>query len=169
MADPGTYVQLPADSSHRGGTRAMPPKAIIMHATGGTDSRAWLTTTPGSGVSSHFLIRRDGVIYRLVENSGVAWHAGVSRFGNYGAAGRPSVNEISIGIELENLNTGGQPYPTIQIQQAARVVWRLHQQYGHIPTVSHQAIAPTRKDDPKGFPWESFYNVLKTLIKGTFV
>lgn len=160
------YVQVFADSAHRGGTRPLPPRLIVIHATGGTDSLAWLTTTPGSAVSAHFLIKRATTVYRLVEDAGIAWHAGVSSWGRFGNAGQPSINEVSIGIELENTNTGGQAYTTFQYKECARVIHRLYENYGHIPIVSHATIAPGRKNDPVAFNWLALNTYLKTLMQG---
>ena len=137
-----------------------------MHATGGTDSLEWLTTHPLSAVSSHLLIRKDGHVYRLVEDAGVAYHAGVSTWGRFGTVGWPTVNDVSLGIELENLNTGGDPYPTAQVLAAARAHYRWIQAYGFFPAVSHASIAPTRKVDPLGFNWQLYQSYLDQLIQG---
>ncbi|HUI93811.1 MAG TPA: N-acetylmuramoyl-L-alanine amidase [Chitinivibrionales bacterium] len=50
------------------------------------------------GVSSHYLIQRNGVILRLVPEKKKAWHAGGSIMP--GRDGREAVNNFSIGIEL---------------------------------------------------------------------
>ena len=50
-----------------------------------------------SKVSSHYLINRNGKIFRLVEDSYIAWHAGKSCWGRY-----KNLNKNSIGIELVN-------------------------------------------------------------------
>ncbi len=53
------------------------------------------------GVSTHYLITREGCIRRLVPHSEVAFHAGESMMPNPpDAARRVNVNEFSIGIEL---------------------------------------------------------------------
>ena len=48
-------------------------------------------------VSSHYLIGRDGRIIKLVDEKNRAWHAGTSHW-----KGINNINDISIGIELEN-------------------------------------------------------------------
>ncbi len=48
------------------------------------------------GVSSHYVIGRDGTIYLLVKEQHVAFHAGKSVLPN----GQTNVNSVSIGIEL---------------------------------------------------------------------
>lgn len=48
-------------------------------------------------VSAHYVIGDEGDVWRLVDERLRAWHAGRSAF-----AGRPAVNDFSVGIELRN-------------------------------------------------------------------
>ena len=75
---------------------------IVLHYTAMPDAEAALTRLcdPEAEVSSHYLIGRDGVLYRLVDEEKRAWHAGEGRW-----AGREDVNSRSIGIELDNDGT----------------------------------------------------------------
>jgi N-acetyl-anhydromuramyl-L-alanine amidase AmpD len=57
------------------------------------------------GVSSHYLITRDGEVYRLVPESEKAWHAGPSIMPE--PDDRTGVNEFSIGIELAATESSG--------------------------------------------------------------
>src|SRR5262245_17193369 len=84
---------------------------LVIHATAGSarSALAWLTT-PLSRVSAHYLIDKRGHIYQLVADERMAWHAGRARWRETTA-----INQISIGIELENANTGRDPYPPEQI------------------------------------------------------
>lgn len=76
--------------------RLAPPSAIIIHATHGrtgsaaTAEAAFLRDS--SAVSAHYLVGRDGILYRVLPDDCVAWHAGevIAGFGN----------AQSIGIEL---------------------------------------------------------------------
>jgi N-acetyl-anhydromuramyl-L-alanine amidase AmpD len=133
----------------------MPPKFIVLHATAGTNSLAWLTTDPASAVSIHLLIRKDGYVYRIVEDAGVAYHAGPAKLYPYGPPSGVNVNVVSLGIELENLNTGNDPYPVVQIEAAAVAHARWEGLYGNLPIVSHASIQ-ANKSDPAGFPWETY-------------
>lgn len=69
---------------------------IMVHSTGGSlrGSLEWLCN-PNSKVSAHYLIARDGTVYKLVPVSRAAWHAGRCRV--------PNANSRSIGIEMEQL------------------------------------------------------------------
>jgi len=57
------------------------------------------------GVSSHYLINREGEIYNLVPESKKAWHAGPSIMPE--PDNRTGVNEFSIGIELTATTDSG--------------------------------------------------------------
>ncbi len=97
-------------------------------------------------VSSHYLVDEEGDIYRLVDEDRVAWHAGLSWWGD-----RRSLNACSIGIEIVNLDGNCHAYPATQ--QAA-VIGLCREILGRHPgilprnVVAHSDIAPQRKDDP---------------------
>ena len=84
---------------------------IVLHATAGSarSALAWLTN-PAARVSAHYLIDKGGHIYQLVPDELVAWHAGRASW-----RGQSAINEISLGIELENANNGRDPYPQAQL------------------------------------------------------
>jgi N-acetyl-anhydromuramyl-L-alanine amidase AmpD len=104
-----------------------------------------------SQVSAHYTIGRDGSFILNVSTFDRAWHAGVSK----DAAGRPNVNNYSIGIELVNLNDGKDPYPEAQIQVLHNIIAGLRRRFPIKQIVSHEFIAVPagRKNDPMGFPW----------------
>jgi N-acetylmuramoyl-L-alanine amidase len=60
-------------------------------------------------VSSHYVVDINGDIYRLVSEDRVAWHAGLSWWGD--ARG---LNATSIGIEIVNMDGNVHGYPTAQ-------------------------------------------------------
>lgn len=155
---------LPADSNHFG-TNRLPVGLIVMHATAGTDSAAWLSTTSPvpHQVSTHVLVRRDGVIIRLVPDNMVAFHAGPAVIGSNTLPSRTNPNRFSLGIELENTNTGKQNYPLAQIASAANMVAWWYNLYGVLPILAHHAIQ-TDKTDPFVFPWDTFYKVLASIL-----
>jgi N-acetyl-anhydromuramyl-L-alanine amidase AmpD len=137
-------------------------RMVVMHATaargpgdynylrrGGSDDRP---------VSIHYYIDKAGNISQMVDDKDIAWQAGASTWKVDGNFISPSCNPISIGIELENLNTGRDPYPAAQYAAALELVRYLVSKYT-IPRnqlVRHLDIAPKRKTDPAGFPWERF-------------
>jgi N-acetylmuramoyl-L-alanine amidase len=124
---------------------------VILHHTGSSTLERGLTTltNPLSGVSSHYLIDRNGRILQLVDENLRAWHAGESYWG-----GNMDLNSASIGIEL--VNNGNEPFPAIQIAALLDLLKDIQSRY-HIPRANylgHADIAPGRKADPSAyFPW----------------
>ena len=109
---------------------------------------------PKSEVSSHYVIRKDGKIFGLVNEKFRAWHAGVALW-----QGASNINDRSIGIELDypGHQAGLPPYPK---QQIAALIALLHEilPRHQIPperVVGHEDVAPERKIDPgENFPWQ---------------
>ena len=136
---------------------------LVLHATVGSyaSSLAWLTN-PNSGVSTHYLIRKDGYIAQLVPDSLAAWHAGKSRWFDLDSE---EIQEQSIGIELENKNNGIDPYPAAQMSALLWLSRNLIAEYriqsDMITRHLDIAIPKGRKTDPAGFPWLSFKAALK--------
>lgn len=135
---------------------------IVLHATVGNarSSLQWLCN-PTSRVSIHYLISKTGKVYQLVPDSLSAWHAGKSRWRGLTAT---DIALGSIGIELENANTGRDPYPTAQMIALLELSRSLIVRY-HILSdmvVRHLDIATPkgRKTDPAGFAWEKFMSNL---------
>lgn len=107
---------------------------------------------PGSRVSSHYTIDRDGRVVRHVDERLRAWHAGASRMPD----GREAVNDFSIGIELVNRNDGQDPYPGEQVDALVNLVREISLRYPIRYVVSHAEIAipKGRKTDPAGLDLE---------------
>jgi AmpD protein len=102
-------------------------------------------------VSSHFLIRRDGVVMQFVSTNDRAWHAGQSSFG-----GRERCNDFSVGIELEG--TDFEPYPEIQYEILAAITVALQAVHPLADVTGHEHIAPGRKTDPGPFfDWAEYH------------
>lgn len=130
------------------------PDCLVLHDTGGKTAEgalAWFRD-PASQVSSHYLIDKDGTIYRCVPEEERAWHAGHSEL-----FGRPDVNSFSLGIELVD-DSDVDAYPAAQLGTLIDLLVDLCRRY-RIPlnrVVGHQHIAPGRKGDPgPDFPWGS--------------
>lgn len=129
------------------------PSLIILHFTGGKSPEYALDIlTDGNRekkVSAHYMIHEDGTVYRLVDESKRAWHAGVSFW-----RGIEDVNSASIGIEISNRDR--KPYTKEQLVSLAALCHSIQRRHGIPPenVIGHSDIAPGRKDDPGyHFPW----------------
>jgi N-acetylmuramoyl-L-alanine amidase len=107
--------------------------------------------SPRSRVSAHYVVDRDGSVYRCVADEARAWHAGDSVLD-----GRDDVDTYSIGIELVGFES--RAYMPAQIDALVEMCAMLCRKY-EIPVariVGHQDIAVPagRKSDPgPHFPW----------------
>lgn len=106
-------------------------------------------------VSSHYVIGRDGVIYRLVKEKDVAFHAGKSQLPN----GQTGLNSRSIGIELM---TSKEEAPSEQqIKSLTILVNDIKKRYKIEYILRHSDIAPNRKTDPWNMDWDGFLQGIK--------
>ena len=74
-------------------------KFIVFHYTGMKNEKSAIhkLTTIQSGVSSHYLIKKNGEIISIVPDLYIAWHAGISSWKK-----KSLLNRNSIGIEISN-------------------------------------------------------------------
>ena len=135
-------------------------KYIIVHYTGMQSERESLIRlcNRGSNVSSHYFIKNNGKILKLVEDYHVAWHAGKSHWKNY-----KNLNKNSIGIELVNKGHefGYTNFKKKQLSSLIKICKMLIKKYKikRENVVGHSDIAPLRKIDPgEKFPWEGLAN-----------
>lgn len=137
-------------------------RMVVMHATAARGPGDYNYLRQGGSndrpVSIHYYIDKAGTISQMVQDKDIAWQAGASTWTVDGRPVSPSCNPVSVGIELENLNNGRDPYPQAQYDAALELVRYLVSKY-KVPRkqlVRHLDIAPKRKTDPAGFPWERF-------------
>lgn len=132
---------------------------VVLHYTSSDAVRAMNTLTRGE-VSSHYLINDNPpTIYRLVDETRRAWHAGDSSW-----QGRTWLNASSIGIEIvhpgyRDSAEGRYWYPwnPQQIDQLILLLQDILQRHDLPPerVIGHSDIAPQRKVDPGPlFPWQ---------------
>jgi N-acetylmuramoyl-L-alanine amidase len=107
-------------------------------------------------VSPHYIIDRSGVIYRLVRDEEIAYHAGKSRLPD----GKTDVNRVSIGIEL--INTETDPPTEAQYVSLVKLIACLKEKYPVKYVLGHSDIAPGRKTDPWDFDWQKLDAMLKS-------
>lgn len=131
-------------------------KILVIHDTeGSTNSARAHFRNPGSQVSAHYIIDKDGTIYQEVEERDTAYHAGVSAWGGY-----VNINNVSVGIELEYLSTDNGAYPDTQyralVELSKAIVQRNHIPPSMVCKHAECAVPLGRKRDPRNFPWEQY-------------
>jgi len=131
-------------------------KFIIFHYTGMKKESETISrlTNIQSEVSSHYLIKNNGEIIKMVPDLYVAWHAGKSSWKNY-----KSLNQNSIGIEIVNSGHefGYKKFSKKQVSSLLKLSKFLIKKYkiGPKNILGHSDIAPERKKDPgENFPWK---------------
>jgi N-acetylmuramoyl-L-alanine amidase len=150
-------------------------RMLVIHATAGHAPSDYNWLRHGGGivngrdkpVSIHYYISKKGVITQFLDDKVIAWHAGPSTWIIDGHQVMATVNPFAIGIELENLNDGLDPYPISQYTSLLSLSRSLVAKY-HIPRkqlVRHSDVAPGRKDDPKAFPWPTFVERVYAIEK----
>jgi len=136
-----------------------PPSTIVVHASAGASALSSINWLKKIGLSYHFIIDRDGTIYKCVPvgpPARVAYHAGKS-IGPEGA----NVNGYSIGVCFANKNDG-EPYTNEQEQAMIDLCRLIKQAYPTIKWLTtHRLIAPRRKTDP--FNWKFLLAVAQSL------
>jgi N-acetylmuramoyl-L-alanine amidase len=130
-------------------------RMIILHSTEGQlqGALSWLCNKE-SKVSAHYVIARNGTIYKLAPLSMATWHTkGKWNTGEH-------YNDISIGIELERY--GQLDYTMQQYEALAELVSVLLQSYDITTITSHAELDPNRRSDPVNFNWRVFWITLLT-------
>lgn len=119
------------------------------------------------GVSSHYLVERDGHVLQLVPEECRAWHAGGSIMP--APDDRRGVNEFSVGIEL--VATPHDAYTDEQYVSLVDLCGELQSRHGPLTFLGHEDVAgdravamglrTERKADPgPRFDWERFRRLL---------
>lgn len=130
---------------------------IILHYTDMPDAQAALARLCDreAKVSAHYLIRRDGHVFQLVDENKRAWHAGVSFW-----CGETDMNSASIGIELDHdgHDASGKmaAFPATQMQALIALLEDVTARHAidRHNIMGHSDIAPGRKIDPgEAFDW----------------
>ena len=108
---------------------------------------------PRSKVSSHYFIKNNGNIIKLVPELYEAWHAGMSSWKKF-----ELLNKYSIGIEIHNPGHENKyrKFSKKQISSLIKLLQYLSRKYriSAKDIIGHSDIAPNRKKDPgEKFPW----------------
>jgi N-acetylmuramoyl-L-alanine amidase len=140
--------------------RACAISYIILHYTDMADCDAALARLcdVAAKVSAHYLIRRDGHIFQLVDEAARAWHAGVSFW-----QGETDMNSASIGIELDHVrhkDGAMAAFPEVQMAALISLLQEVTARHAIAPQniLGHSDVAPGRKIDPgEEFDWAALH------------
>lgn len=131
------------------------PDMIVLHYTGMRDAEAAVTKlcSPGTEVSTHYVVMEDGYVIQCVPEARRAWHAGAAVWD-----GETDINSCSIGIEIANPghDFGYPDFPKRQVAAVTALCRSIFTRYRIPPwrVLGHSDVAPTRKQDPgEKFPW----------------
>jgi N-acetyl-anhydromuramyl-L-alanine amidase AmpD len=105
------------------------PIAIVLHITEGNLQSAlnWLTD-PKSSASYHFIVSKEGYIYKLVDPDNTAWHSGVVNNPTWKRIIKNvNPNYYTIGIALEGVK--GEKCNYIQFLMLVRLITELLEKY----------------------------------------
>lgn len=107
-------------------------------------------------VGAHYLIARNGDIYKLADENDIAFHAGESTLP--ADPSRHSLNKTSIGIEIINSNSA--PPTEAQYESLAMLTEDIQSRRPIKYIYGHSDIAPSRKTDPWAFDWNRFFDLI---------
>jgi N-acetylmuramoyl-L-alanine amidase len=155
----GCTAGLRVDTSHQATAQDDRVQLLVIHFTSEDFAPSLKLLTEGP-VSCHYLVSDDPPkVYRLVDESRRAYHAGVSSW-----KGQTQLNAASIGIEIANLGLVGsgdavawQEYPRAQMDVVTALIKDIVARHRIKPEciLGHNEIAPQRKVDPgPRFPWK---------------
>jgi N-acetyl-anhydromuramyl-L-alanine amidase AmpD len=154
------------------------PSFIVLHYAVTTTMGQTINAYYGGGVSAHFTIDKDGVIYEHIDDGNIAYHAGASFW-----RGKYSLNWYSIAVQ--QVNTGHdvnrkehpwkeprspakaadgkewETWPEVQVESAAKLVKFLAEKYDIKPwnIIGNSDCSCGRKVDPGlYFPWKKLHD-----------
>lgn len=156
-------VKILDNARHHGGARGASPAMIIWHATRSRESARssinYLNGTVEKKASYHYVIDRDGAIYRMCRPELVAYHAGDSAWphpvpGDGTEWCKPnqgkSVNAISLGFSFANAD--GEQLGAEQLESGLWLAKVYMARFDIPPSLNrgHKEVSPGRKIDPAG-------------------
>jgi len=161
LADIGLGVELFLSPNHDERGNGQPVDTIVIHYTcldfvESIDHLSSLKT----GVSTHYVIDRDGKLIQMVPVNRRAWHAGVTELD-----GRGDVNGRSVGVDLVFVPSKDGRYEEAQYRTLIALVEVLVSELPILPdhVVGHEHVARPigRKQDPGPcFDWGRLYGAL---------
>ncbi|CAJ0943828.1 unnamed protein product, partial [Mesorhabditis belari] len=137
---------------------------IVVHHTVDPTLPDTILSLKNAGLSVQYIVDRDGKIYRLVDDYRRAYHAGAGIWRGDGCT-VDDTNTRSVGIET--VNTGGEPYPDVQVKALHQLISYLRTKWHVEPQniIAHHENSPWQKYDISGyFSWKSLYDEFKENV-----
>lgn len=136
--------------AHRERMKGAPIDTVVLHSTAGSTLAGAISTLRERGLGYHYLIDKNGEIWKGAPTLRQVGHAGES-VGPHG----PSVNGYSIGVSWVNLNDGEDPLTPAQMESAITLLRELRDGLPDLKWLTtHYAITVEtdgsyRKSDPR--------------------
>lgn len=137
--------------AYRERMKGAPIDTVVLHSTAGSTLAGAISTLRERGLGYHYLIDKNGDVWKGAPALSLVGHAGES-FGPNG----PVVNRTSIGVSWVNLNDGKDPLTAEQIASAIELLKTLKEALPDLKWLTtHYAITvrpdgSSRKTDPRG-------------------
>lgn len=125
---------------------------VVLHHTAGASALSTIEylRKPLVMASYHYIVERDGTVYKCVPASKKAWHCGVSS----GPNGK-DVNRYSVGVAFANKGDG-EEYPDAQLVAAGELIRSLRKQFPRLYYITSHRLITKRKIDPAYFDFVKF-------------
>ena len=132
------------------------PTTLVLHSTAGHSALSSISWLKKIKYSYHYIIEDNGLVYKCVPTSRIAYHAGISEGPN-----GSNVNNYSFGISFANMDNG-EPYYPQQVQACYGTCVQLIRAFPSIKWITtHYQISPGRKKDPNTFDFKGFAKVIQ--------
>ncbi|MEZ5402176.1 MAG: N-acetylmuramoyl-L-alanine amidase [Bryobacteraceae bacterium] len=139
-------------------------KAVVIHATAGSNSAGAVSVMRDGKASFHWLVpdedepQHGNIVWACAPEARAAWHVRNSATHPSVNRGAGKTNHWSLGIEVVNAQTASDAFSDWQVNITADIVrycWAKYPNLLHV--VSHARLDPTRRFDPgANFPWARF-------------
>jgi N-acetylmuramoyl-L-alanine amidase len=139
-------------------------KAVVIHATAGSNSAGAVSVMRDAKASFHWLVpdedepQHGQMVWACAPEARAAWHVRNSVSHPSVNGGASKVNHWSLGIEVVNAQTVSDSFSDWQVEITAAIVrycWAKYPNLVHV--VSHARLDPSRRSDPGAhFPWTRF-------------
>jgi N-acetyl-anhydromuramyl-L-alanine amidase AmpD len=150
-------------------------EAIVVHiAEGYLDGAYSWFDNPASQASSHYMVGKGGQIWRFVNETDMAWHAGGVAFPSWVLL-KPNVNPNLYTIGIEHEGFSGEPWTDAMYQSCAELIADICRRYG-IPVdrnhiIGHNLINSNgRANCPgTGVNWDRLLKTVRDLSEDPIV